>query len=830
MARRALTAIVGACTVLAAVAAGPPTAPAGADDLDGCTRTWQGDEAGAWHDADAWSPAGAPGATDVACIDGGVEVTITGPTTIRGLRLGIADADPEDRPRLVVDGTSLTLTEGTSTNHGTLALTSSSPTGTDLVVATGAALTSSGTLDLAAGAGGQRRVRGGDVTSTGTIAVGGAAWLGGNADGPARLASSGPLTVAPGASLQVASAGQGATLAVVGGTATLDGPVSGLGATARFELAGDARLAGAVVPTWAGGTVAVGGTAVGRVRSTSLTTALAGTVPAGVVLEAAHPTAASGWRVPAGTEVVNHGTIRLGAPDVEDRTRRLDVEAGAALVNAGVLEWPATGGANRTLLGEGQVRNEGVVRIDAPLRWGLAGGVTSTGAVTVAPGVEIDAADTPVTLTAGTVDLADGARLRHSGTRPLELGGTVAVTGPGTVDARGALGFSGSPAATVVVGAGEGRLLSDVPTSATLVVEGRAPGTVTRLLVDPDRRIDGTLRLAAADQTAAQVVLDGDLTVAGRLEVPGLGTPAGNGLLDGPGTVHLAGTAELSASLERRGGPTEVTGDLHIGPTASLETDHLTVAGGTTSLAGALATTELDLLGGRVEGHGTITGTVAHDGGTLAPTDGRLVIAGAYAQGAAGRLSVAATDDVADLEVGGPARLGGPLHVRVASPGLTGEDRPLVHATLLEGDPTTVEGVPAAWVRQDGRLGTVLLRPVARFPDVAVGHPFLVEIELVAAAGLLGGDADGRFGPGRTATRQAVVALLWRAAGQPTATGSPTFPDVGPEHPFAPAITWAATTGLVTGRPDGTFDGTAPLTRQALAAVVARAGSAAGSG
>lgn len=112
----------------------------------------------------------------------------------------------------------------------------------------------------------------------------------------------------------------------------------------------------------------------------------------------------------------------------------------------------------------------------------------------------------------------------------------------------------------------------------------------------------------------------------------------------------------------------------------------------------------------------------------------------------------------------------------------------------------------------------------APFLDVPPTHPFCGEINWAADRGLVNGYPDGSFQPSRSVARQAFVAVLHRVLGRteplPSAT---TFPDVPPTHPFATEIGWAADAGLVTGRPDGTFAPAAAVTRQAEAAILARA-------
>ncbi len=58
--------------------------------------------------------------------------------------------------------------------------------------------------------------------------------------------------------------------------------------------------------------------------------------------------------------------------------------------------------------------------------------------------------------------------------------------------------------------------------------------------------------------------------------------------------------------------------------------------------------------------------------------------------------------------------------------------------------------------------------------------------------------------------------MLWKVAGRPSATGSPTFADVRADEWFADALSWAAAEGIVTGYPDGTFRGGDSVSRAQL--------------
>lgn len=124
-------------------------------------------------------------------------------------------------------------------------------------------------------------------------------------------------------------------------------------------------------------------------------------------------------------------------------------------------------------------------------------------------------------------------------------------------------------------------------------------------------------------------------------------------------------------------------------------------------------------------------------------------------------------------------------------------------------------------------LGRTYLRILAddSFPDVASSHPFFEHISWLVDTGLTTGYADGTYKPGFTLTRQTTAAFLYRNAGEPAFVppDTPTFSDVPTNHPFAEEIEWAASEGIVTGLPDGTFRPTTVVTRGAIAAVLSRA-------
>lgn len=175
----------------------------------------------------------------------------------------------------------------------------------------------------------------------------------------------------------------------------------------------------------------------------------------------------------------------------------------------------------------------------------------------------------------------------------------------------------------------------------------------------------------------------------------------------------------------------------------------------------------------------------------------------------------------------------------------------LTSTTTAPAPATTAEGGPGDHRRRQGPVAAAALALVVAllvglvgapgalavtptFSDVGPGHPFLAEIEWMAAEGMTTGYPDGTFRPAEPVTRQAFAAFLYRAGHQdprdadrvepplfvPPAT--PTFTDVPVGHPFYAEVEWMAAMGLTNGYPDGTFRPGATISRQALAAFLYR--------
>jgi S-layer homology domain/Divergent InlB B-repeat domain/Kelch motif/Galactose oxidase, central domain len=114
------------------------------------------------------------------------------------------------------------------------------------------------------------------------------------------------------------------------------------------------------------------------------------------------------------------------------------------------------------------------------------------------------------------------------------------------------------------------------------------------------------------------------------------------------------------------------------------------------------------------------------------------------------------------------------------------------------------------------------------FSDVSADHPFCPEIAWMKDAGITTGFSDGTYRPDADVTRQAMAAFLARAAGVTSfaACDSEPFSDVPVSHPFCPQITWMKDQHISLGYADGTYRPSAVVTRQAMSAFLARVADA----
>ncbi|RIJ77140.1 peptidase S8 [Nakamurella silvestris] len=143
------------------------------------------------------------------------------------------------------------------------------------------------------------------------------------------------------------------------------------------------------------------------------------------------------------------------------------------------------------------------------------------------------------------------------------------------------------------------------------------------------------------------------------------------------------------------------------------------------------------------------------------------------------------------------------------------------------GDPVARDAMAAFLYRFAHSGGKAPACKAKPFPDVAISHPFCGEISWLKTNGLSTGFADGKYYPSGTIDRQAMAAFLHRY-GVPGSLNSKClavsgFKDVSRKNSFCGDIRWlTAETGVASGYPDGNFQPTLAVSRQAMSSFLYR--------
>jgi hypothetical protein len=111
----------------------------------------------------------------------------------------------------------------------------------------------------------------------------------------------------------------------------------------------------------------------------------------------------------------------------------------------------------------------------------------------------------------------------------------------------------------------------------------------------------------------------------------------------------------------------------------------------------------------------------------------------------------------------------------------------------------------------------------ASFADISYSDWFFKDVELVVGKGLMPGVSENEFGPGASLSRAMIVALLGRLSELDiTSFLEASFTDVSSDQDYAPYAEWAKENGICVGVGDGKFEPDRAVTRQELAAIIAR--------
>ena len=114
------------------------------------------------------------------------------------------------------------------------------------------------------------------------------------------------------------------------------------------------------------------------------------------------------------------------------------------------------------------------------------------------------------------------------------------------------------------------------------------------------------------------------------------------------------------------------------------------------------------------------------------------------------------------------------------------------------------------------------------FSDVPSNAYYAEGVAWAVAKQIADGVGGGLFEPNTDCSRAQIVTFLWRAAGSPVVNYAMNFSDVAEGEWYAEAVRWAASEGVTTGLPNGTFGVTDTCTRAQVVAFLYRYAQKAG--
>ena len=112
--------------------------------------------------------------------------------------------------------------------------------------------------------------------------------------------------------------------------------------------------------------------------------------------------------------------------------------------------------------------------------------------------------------------------------------------------------------------------------------------------------------------------------------------------------------------------------------------------------------------------------------------------------------------------------------------------------------------------------------PSKKFTDVDTSLWYHSHVDYVVEKNLMVGTSATTFEPNSTITRAMVVTILYRMAGSPAVSGSPSYNDVPAATWYSNAVKWATDKGIAYGYGGGKFGPNDPVTREQMAAFLMR--------
>ena len=111
---------------------------------------------------------------------------------------------------------------------------------------------------------------------------------------------------------------------------------------------------------------------------------------------------------------------------------------------------------------------------------------------------------------------------------------------------------------------------------------------------------------------------------------------------------------------------------------------------------------------------------------------------------------------------------------------------------------------------------------LAKFTDVSKDAWYYEYIKEIVAKGLMNGVSETEFAPEATLTRGMFVTILHRVEGEAAVENAASFTDVADTEYYAAAVKWANANGIVNGVTETEFAPNAEVTREQMAAMLAR--------
>lgn len=108
------------------------------------------------------------------------------------------------------------------------------------------------------------------------------------------------------------------------------------------------------------------------------------------------------------------------------------------------------------------------------------------------------------------------------------------------------------------------------------------------------------------------------------------------------------------------------------------------------------------------------------------------------------------------------------------------------------------------------------------FADLSSSHWAYTYIMDLAQSGVVGGYADGTFGPENSVTRAEFTAMLARMAGAASESAETSFSDVPADAWFASYVAWGVESGVVSGTDAAHFAPEEPVSRQDICVMLWR--------